>query len=306
MRNDLVRSVFSPLATLIRVTGDDAFSFLQGQFTNELRAAPGSVTYGLWLNQKGKVLADSHILRLAENEFLLVSATSPAATLLERLEAYIIADDVVLADETGVARGITLWGDGCGEILKGVAGEIPESGKFSHRDGAWIFAGRGVAGENYEIIGPDTILVGWQQLLLAQGSVDATAGEWELARISSGIPAIPQEIGPTDLPNEAGLEVTAISYTKGCYLGQEVMARLKNLGQVRRHLRRVHGAGAVPGKGALLFQAERKVGEIRSAVSAGEGFVGLAMLTRMGLDESAGFTVEPANAPGQKASIWTS
>src|SRR5882757_371348 len=85
--------------TLLRVTGEDAFGFLQGQFTNELRQPPGNATYGLWLNQKGKILADSHVLRVAEKEFLIASVAAPVAVIRQRLEDYIVADDVVLTDE---------------------------------------------------------------------------------------------------------------------------------------------------------------------------------------------------------------
>src|SRR3954464_3910292 len=101
---------FAPGA-VIRVTGDDAFTFLQGQFTNELRQPVGSVTYGLWLDQKGKVLADSHVLRVSENEFLLVSVFSAARLIQQRLESYIVADDVILADETATTHGIVLLGE---------------------------------------------------------------------------------------------------------------------------------------------------------------------------------------------------
>jgi folate-binding Fe-S cluster repair protein YgfZ len=106
------------------------------------------------------------------------------------------------------------------------------------------------------------------------------------------------------LPNEAGLEKESNTFTKGCYLGQEVMARLKNLGQVRRQLQRVRGKGAVPKVGTPLFQHEKKVGEIRSAVPSGDGFVALAMLTRLGLDEKTGFTFEPGAGPGVDVETW--
>ena len=76
----------------------------------------------------------------------------------------------------------------------------------------------------------------------------------------------------------AGSTTVAISYTKGCYLGQEVMARLKNLGHVRRRLHIVRGEGEPPAAGAQLFQNERKVGEVRSTARDGRGFVAIAML----------------------------
>jgi hypothetical protein len=100
-------------------------------------------------------------------------------------------------------------------------------------------------------------------------------------RIAAGIAAVGPEVGSGDLPHEAGLEAVAVSYTKGCYLGQEVMARLHAMGQVRRRLARVRvAAGAVPTVPAPLHAAGKVVGELRSAVDDGAGgWSGLAMLT---------------------------
>jgi hypothetical protein len=104
-------------------------------------------------------------------------------------------------------------------------------------------------------------------------------------RIGAGIPAIGVDVGPGDLPNEAGLETAAISYTKGCYLGQEVMARLKSMGQVRRRLLRVRGSGPqVPPLPAPVVANARQVGELRSAIADGAGgWIGLAMLSLLHL-----------------------
>lgn len=296
---------FRPAAWL-KITGEDAFGFLQGQFTNDLKAPPGSVTYGLWLNQKGKVLADSHVLREGANQFRLLSDHSSAATIVQRLDRYVIADDVVIEDQTEAVRGLVICPNETGrEPLASLLGGLPGPGKAIQVDGSWIFRGRRSASENYELIGSEAAVAELQKRLIAAGCVEVGAAEIELARISSVIPSVPEDIGAGDLPNEAGLEKEAISFTKGCYLGQEVMARLKNLGQVRRQLQRVRGKGMAPKLGTPLFQGEKKTGEIRSAVSSGEGFVALAMLTRLGLDEKTGFNFEPGTGPGLDAELWT-
>jgi hypothetical protein len=94
------------------------------------------------------------------------------------------------------------------------------------------------------------------------------------------------------------LDEDAISYTKGCYLGQEVMARLKNFGQVRRRLLVVAGSRDPPVAQAPLYQAGRQVGEIRSAARTGvDGFVALAMLTLMNLDKLAGLGLAADGVP---------
>ena len=99
------------------------------------------------------------------------------------------------------------------------------------------------------------------------------------------------------MPNEGGLETEAISYTKGCYLGQEVMARLKSMGKVRRQLARVCGAGQPPQLPAPVFQAGRKVGEVRSVVSEGAGWIGLALVSLLQVRRTDGLSPTAEGAP---------
>ncbi len=257
-------------AAWLRVFGVDAFTFLQGQLTNDLRgsatgAEGADSVYGLWLNHRGRVLADSFVLRAGEEAFWVGSYFSPAAMIRERLEAYIVADDVTIEDVTEQWSGVTRFGAGSGEAEK-----VP--------DGLVEFRGRrGGNGAATEWVFPKEKETSVWATCAGKREIDATA--MERARIAAGIPAVPADIGPNDLPNEGGLERDAISYTKGCYLGQEVMARLKSMGQVRRRLMRVHGAGAAPNAPAELFQEGRKIGELRSVVAHGDTFIGLAMIT---------------------------
>jgi folate-binding protein YgfZ len=284
-------------ATLLSVTGDDAAAFLQGQFTNELRQPAGAAVYGLWLNQKGKVLADSQVLKLAENEFKVASTASPVTVIQPRLEQYIIADDVLLTDETAQVHGLTVVGPHSGEIIRQVCGAAPRPGQFLQTDGMLVFAGRRTRGENFEIMGPGNSLGEMKAKLLGLGGLAATAAEMESARILDGIPSVPQDLGPGDLPGEGGLEDEAISYTKGCYLGQEVMARLKNLGQVRRRLHVIQGPGRPPAEPAPLYQGEQMVGQVRSAAVQGNEFSALAMLSLVKLRPGAGLSLTPAVEP---------
>jgi folate-binding protein YgfZ len=129
------------------------------------------------------------------------------------------------------------------------------------------------------------------------GGVALSTGEVERERIAAGIPAVPMDLGLADLPNEGGLETEAISYTKGCYLGQEVMARLKAMGQVRRRLRRVRGTGEPPPRPTALYQAARKLGELRSAARDGADWIGLAMLSLGSLQRDEGLALAADGAP---------
>jgi folate-binding protein YgfZ len=250
----------------LKVDGPDAFTFLQGQFTNDLRDLEKQrASYGLWLNQKGKVLADSFILWSArEDAFWVGSYYSSAEVIRERLESYIIADDVRVSDETDRWLGMTVTGP-----------QLTPAEDIEARAGI-AFRGRRGLGEHWEYV--------VEKRFDVPGGIALSDDDILRARIQAGIPAVPVDIGLGELPNEGGLEADAISYTKGCYLGQEVMARLKNLGQVRRRLMRVKGEGLPPASPSPLFQNGKKLGELRSVVADGTGFVGLALLTTMQLD----------------------
>ncbi len=281
------------LKTLIRVTGQDAFTFLQGQFSNDLRPPPGSVTHGLWLNQKGKVLADSHVLRISENEFLITSVHSAADIIRQRLEDYIIADEVELADESGITHALVFSGAGSGGTLGQLLGTAPAEGWFVRSGELLAFAGRLLPDENFELLGTEAAVTKIRRELMSHGATEMSAAEADFVRIAAGIPAVPMDLGPEDLPNEGALEATAVSYTKGCYLGQEVMARLKNLGQVRRRLHGLTGRGTPPGSRSALYQGGKKVGEIRSAASRGDAVVALAMLSLINLNPAEGLSLAP-------------
>lgn len=269
-------------AARLRVGGDDAAQFLQGQHSNDLRVLPQQpAVYGLWLTLKGKIEADSFVLReSAGGDFILVSYASPAAALRERLERFVIADDVSVTDETAGWRAVTVFGAGARAAIG------PDL------FGGVLFPGRRDRAEHWEWLYPESAdtqvaarLAGWTEL---------SAAEMERRRIAAGIPAVPRDLGPNDLPNEGGLDADAVSYTKGCYLGQEVMARLKSMGQVRRRLVRVRAAGGVlPPVPAPLYAGDKVAGELRSAVTDGGGAIGLAMISLLTVGAARALALQP-------------
>ena len=276
--------VWKPSAWL-RITGPDAFSFLQGQFTNDLRQVANGTVYGLWLTLKGKVLGDGFVMAGREpEEFWIGSYATPAAVLRERLENFIIADDVTVEDQTADWSAVSVFGPVAVERL-GRSG----SAEF-------IFSGRRSRPANVEWVFRHDAEADVRRAL--QDLPELDLGAVEAIRISAGIPAVPTDIGLNDLPNEAGLEDEAISFTKGCYLGQEVMARLKSMGQVRRRLLRVRGQGPRPIPGAALYVGERQVGELRSVAHVGaDEYVGLAMVSLITLAGHAELALSPEAFP---------
>lgn len=282
---------------VLRATGDDAASFLQGQFSNELRKPVGAATYGLWLDQKGKVLADSTVLRVGENEFVIVSEHGDAALIQQRLEHYLVADDVTLANETDAAEGLVIFGEKSGALLSQILGSVPADGLFVRAADVFAVRGRWWGDENFLIFGTAAAVNSFRDRLAEAGALPGDSAALEFARVDAGIPAVPVDAGPGDLPNEAGLDEGAISYTKGCYLGQEVMARLKNLGQVRRRLQVVSGEGAPPTSRSALYQADKKVGELRSVAGHGQEYRGLAMISLVNFQPGVGLSLEPLGKP---------
>ncbi|MGI9108634.1 MAG: YgfZ/GcvT domain-containing protein [Opitutales bacterium] len=228
---------------VVRVTGEDAAAFLQGQCTADLRNV--ALTDALWLNRKGRVLAHTVVAKEADGTFLLLCPHLSAADLIAVVTANVIADDVVATDESSVWRRYVAWG---------AEPNFP---------GARLFATKrfGVAA--------------WDILVSAGGaslSETASSAELEALRVAAGVPAVPADCGANEFPQECGLEAW-VSYAKGCYLGQEVMARIQSMGSLRRILRRVTGPVTV---GQELKTPEGKVvGTVRSA--AGEA--GLALVS---------------------------
>jgi len=249
---------------------------------------PGDSAYGLWLNQKGKVVADSFVIRAGEDEFRLISYESPAAELVARLESFIIADDVTVTDETPEWSGVTIFSDASLGEVRSVLAE------------GFVFAGRRGGEASIEWVAPTT-RINATLLVLGLGA-PLSAEEMEARRIAARIPSVPRDIGPDDLPQEGGLEHDAVSFNKGCYLGQEVMARLHAMGRVRRRLVPAQGRRELPSLPAALYAGEKKIGELRTAVRESDGFVGLAMINlvnapadgRLALapDAAASITVE--------------
>jgi hypothetical protein len=280
-------------ACVLWVDGGDASTFLQGQFSNDLgRLEPGGAAYGLWLDRRGRVIADSHVVRDATGGgFWVASVTSPAVAVMKRLGDFIIADDVALGDRTDGWCALALVGEGSGAWLRAQ----PRAG--------FLLKGRRAAAENWEWMLPES------ERADADAAVGGARGlseeELERMRIVAGLASVPRDIGPGDLPNEGGLESEAISYSKGCYLGQEVMARLRSRGSVRRALVRVSGSGSPPPVPAPLWSGERAAGELRSAVrgEAGRGFAGLALVQVSSASSGTVLGLEKGGAPALDVAV---
>lgn len=228
---------------VVRITGEDAAAFLQGQCTADLRNV--TLADALWLNRKGRVLAHTVVSKEADGSFLLLCPHLAAEALIAVVTANVIADDVVATDETAQWQRWVAWG-----AAPAVAA-------------AQLFPTRRFGVEAWDVLMPPGAVIPGKA-----GSRE----ELEALRISAGVPSVPADCGANEFPQECGLDAW-VSYTKGCYLGQEVMARIQSMGSLRRILRRAEGPVSV---GLELKTPDGKVvGTVRSAA----GDVGLALVS---------------------------
>ncbi len=275
-------------ACVIGARGSDARNFLQGQFSNDLACCTeGDCVYGLWLDRKGKALADSFALCRSEESFLLVSCFSEEELVKERLESYLIMDEVELEGAAAGYAGVFVQGSAISVALEELGLPRPESGRWVEADGVVAFWGRRGREAALEILiekdeAEAGLLDRLKGRLLAEGSLEMSEEEVVELAIEAKLPRIGLEFGPGDLPQELGLVDAGVSFTKGCYLGQEVMARLKSMGRVRRELRRIRISGArdrlrLPRD--LVDEGGKKRGELRVVAYSDGGGVGLALVS---------------------------
>ncbi|MGH7564932.1 MAG: YgfZ/GcvT domain-containing protein [Gemmatimonadota bacterium] len=276
-------------ARLLEIRGPERRSYLNSLCTNKLDdLAPGKgVRAFLLAPQKGRVLAD--FLACETGDVLLLECAGGSADrVLELLRKYYFGQEVEFADHGDAWRAVSLQGPASGSILERAGGVPPDDGEGEHvvspigpartRVVRWTDTGE----TGFHVwLEEDAAATGISALVEA-GAMPGEPEAWDALQIEAGIAAYGSELGEETIPLEAPTE-NAISHTKGCYPGQEVIARLWARGRPARHLRglRVDGERALP-PGAML-DAEDKSGVARvtrSAVSPALGPIALAYVKR--------------------------
>lgn len=260
----------------IAVTGPDAAEFLQGQVTNETeQLSPGSGTYAALLDRKGHMQADMRILRLADEEFLIDTEPETGPVLLKHLTMYKIGRKV---DVTDTDRSLfSLIGPGTFGVV-----ELAPGGEND-------FTPATIAGADCLVVATDEGLdvicepdsaEAVRSQLLADDAIPVSEAAAEILRVENGRPRFGAEMTEANMPAEAGIVERAISFTKGCYIGQEPVARLHYKGRPNRHLRGLKPAGPVSA-GDTVRLGDRDLGSIGTAVlSPASGRIALAILRK--------------------------
>ena len=281
---------------LIEVRGEDRVRWLDGMISGDVEALAaaesGSGCYATLLTNRGAIIADLHVGRIGD-VLLLESLREEIPRIRETLDRFIIADDVELVDRSETSAVLGLEGPRAPEILaQALAGsaEPPASDDWCEGEisGSAVLIGAfGFSGEaGYQIrMAPG-------QRAAVEAALDAATGDdaplvrgdaeaLEVLRIEAGLPALGRELDEEVLPPEARLE-RAISTSKGCYVGQEIVARLRARGQVNHLLVGLAlEADALPAEGTVLTAEGRRTGEITSRTqSPARGPIALGYVRR--------------------------
>jgi tRNA-modifying protein YgfZ len=261
------------------VSGPEATEYLQGQLTNDVEALePGDGLYAALLDRKGHLQGDMRVLRPGEAPDLWLDTEPEAADAVRRhLGMYKVGREVEVADVTAERAILSLIGPRAVEIAGAAA--LPEN---SCEETAIAGAGGLAVGTpaGIDLIVETAERDRVRDALLVAGAVEVVPAAAEILRIESGRPRFGAEMGTETMPAEAGIVEQAVSFTKGCYIGQETVARLHYKGKPNRHLRGLRlSAPAEPGQGLRL--GEKEVGTLGgTAVSPVLGPIGLAILRR--------------------------
>jgi folate-binding protein YgfZ len=278
------------------VRGPDATEWLQGLLTQDVKSLrPGQGAYATYLTPQGRMVADLRVFHRGET-YLIETAAAARTQLLSRLDQFVIMEDVTVADVTEAIGCLTVLGPAAATAVAACVGttiddleRLPENGHVALEPSGAVVARSAEFGlPGFDLFAPTQHIGTWRARLAARIPM-ASERLVEVARIEAGRPRFGVDMHDDTIPLEAGLEARAISFDKGCYVGQEVVIRILHRGQ-GRVARRLVWVEHVPyppdepgwqaGEQAML--GDKAIGQITSVCwsPARGGMLGIAMLHR--------------------------
>ncbi len=305
---------------IFELAGADRSRYLNAVTSGDIKSLmPGHGALGLLLNAQGHILAELETYAL-EDHFLILSHASVAGRTLETLDKFIIMDDCTLTDVSSRWATCALEGPRAAQALRSVCGvSLGDLPPLGHQEAQIAGAPCRILHRSHfdlpgaEILAPaGAILNDWQALIEAARASGGGPMGWEAVnslRIEAGVRWFGYDFDDTVIPQEAGLETTHISFTKGCYTGQEIVERVRSRGRLNRWLVLLEFAGAaLPEPGAKLMADGKEWGQVTSCAFSptrkskiGFGYLRREQSSAGSVLECAGGTARvlesPANPP---------
>ncbi len=253
----------------ILLTGRDRVRWLNGMVSNNVRdLAAGHGVYSFLLNAQGHIQADLYAFQRGES-VLVDTERSQLEKVLQLFDHYIIADDVEVTDISDTLTALGLTGPQSRGVLERAGISVPELGYLLFADTKWndvsvtvLHSGEEAKDSWQAWIAREHVGSLWDALINA-GARPAGTTALNLFRISRGIPQFGQDIRERDLPQETG-QMRALNFTKGCYLGQEIVERIRSRGAVHRQFAAFAAEGPLPEPGTKIHADGKEVGEVTS------------------------------------------
>ncbi len=267
--------------------GSDRRSYLHAMLTCDVDAlGPGTGAYGAYLTPQGRMIADMRLLELGDL-IVMDLGRDRVAEVLQKLDQFVFSEDVQFGDVSDTFGLASVVGPTSADVVCRVLNldpvELAGWPEYRNRRVEWtgraealphavpviLAASTEIGARGFDLFVPSKAAGGLVEALAAEGAVRLDAGTAEVLRVEAGRPAFGVDMGTDTIPLEAGIEGRAISFTKGCYPGQEVVVRILHRGH-GRVARRLTGllvdGGEVPGRGDSLRSDDRDAGRVTSAV----------------------------------------
>ena len=255
-----------PDRRVLRLSGKDPVGMLNAILTNEVPGETGRGAYALLLNPKGRIQADLRVLKSGD-DVLVDTGPEGAPAAAEILGRYAPFSRVKLED---LSKGdvpwsvLGLYGPRAPKLLDGLRLAEHGSAEVEVGGAALLAAGVAVPVPGFDLLGPADALRAARERLLRAGAVPADLAAYAAARVEAGVPLFGTDMTPENFPAEAGVLDRAVSFTKGCYPGQETVARMRYRGHPNKTLRRFVVEGAPPEAGEAIKQDGKAVGAVTS------------------------------------------
>ena len=263
----------------IRVSGSEATMFLNGLITNDVK----NLAQNRWMpavfpTVQGRLIGAVRVIRGAEPGFLIDTETASHDAVLKTISRFTLAGDFKVADLTSETALLTVQGNQAAEIVEKVTGvsDLPENG-VAEKDGMTIVRATHTGEDGFDVIIDSSRKAELQQALETAGAQPVGADTFEILRVEAGIARFGQDMDETNVVPETNLD-DAVSFTKGCYVGQEIIVRIKHRGHPAKKLTslRFETDQQVEPGAVILSKENQEIGRVTSAVvSPRLGSIGL-------------------------------